>query len=110
MIVNKTTELNSELLKVTAAVVAPREQERERERESNQLKTTRPIVCCGWSPTKPDPYADVDGVGGGVLVNFHRRRRSAAANHLQEVYKNTILYFTDSDIVEVIRNMCNDWC
>ena len=21
-----------------------------------------------------DPYADVDGVGGGVWVNFHRRR------------------------------------
>jgi len=25
----------------------------------------------------PDPYADVDGVGGGVWVNFHRRRRRA---------------------------------
>ena len=24
-----------------------------------------------------DPYADVDGVGGGVWVNFHRRRRRA---------------------------------
>ena len=56
---------------------------------------------------KVDPYADVDGVGGGVWVNFHRRRRhamifsrrrrrhkkdrrSAAVDHLQEVYKNTI--------------------
>jgi len=26
---------------------------------------------------KPDLYADVDGVGGGVWVNFHRRRRRA---------------------------------
>ena len=25
-----------------------------------------------------DPYADVDGVGGGVWVNFHRRRRRRA--------------------------------
>jgi len=26
---------------------------------------------------RADPYADVDGVGGGVWVNFHRRRRRA---------------------------------
>ena len=33
------------------------------------------IFHCIGGDRGADPYADVDGVGGGVWVNFHRRRR-----------------------------------
>jgi len=70
-----------------------------------------------------DSYADIDGVGGGVWVKFHGgsstpisfswwrrrrhntdrwRRRSAPANHLQEVYKK--LYRGNTK--QILQSLC----
>jgi len=45
--------------------------------QETALSSSRTKLSYCGSDRDTDPYADVDGVGGGVWVNFHRRRRRA---------------------------------